>query len=153
MQEISNKQFFKNYAFFIIILLVVFSILSYFIFAARKSWNKNLAVTVQKVLEEKETARWKVGDNIQITKPITVNCAAYEILDTSDNITKYAVIIRIITYYGPVPAVYVYNPETKKTDFIGYASLHGRIRTQIMNNKSDKKREYWQEKIPEIIKL
>ena len=151
MQEISNKKFFKNYAFFILILLVVFSILSYFVLTARKSWVKNLTVTVQNVLDEHENKRWSVGNNVPVNKPITVNCAAYDIYDSKDNSKQYAVIIRIVTFYGPIPAVYIYNPETQKTDFIGYSSLHGRIRTQIMNNKSDKKMEYWQVRIPEIL--
>ena len=151
MQEISNKKFFKNYAFFILILLVVFSILAYFTITARKSWVKNLATTVQTVLDEHEANRYKVGNNISINKPIAVNCAAYDIFDSKDNTTKSAVIIRTVTFYGPVPAVFVYNPQNGQAEFIAYSSLHGRIRTQIMNNKSDKKKEYWQEKIPEIL--
>lgn len=151
MQEISNKKFFVNYAFFILILLIVFSILSYFIITARKSWNKNLAVTVQKVLDEKEEGRWKVGNNIHVNMPLTVNCAAYDVFDSVDNQKEEVIIIKIITYYGPVPAVFIYNREDNSTEFIGYSSLHGRISTQIMNNKSDKKREYWQETIPEIL--
>ena len=151
MQEISNKKFFKNYAFFILILLIVFSILFYFVFAARKSWSKNLGVTVQRVLDEAEQNRWKVGNNVVITKPVSVNCAAYEIIDTTDNQKEYAVIIRVMSFYGTIPAVFIYNEEKGKTEFIGYSSLHGRIRTQIMNNKSDKRREYWQERIPAIL--
>lgn len=151
MQEISNKKFFRNYAFFIIILLVVFSILSYFVYAARKSWSKNLAVTVQRVLDESEKDRWKVGENIQINKPVTVNCAAYELTDAKDDSPKSVVIVRIMNYYGPIPAVYIYNESDGSTDFIGYSSLHGRIRNQLMNTKSDKRREYWQEKVPEIL--
>ena len=152
MQEISTKKFFINYAFFILVFLVVFSILSYFVFAARKSWTKNLAVTVQKVLDEKENGKWQVGNNISLNRPLTVNCSAYELLYTKDNDIEYAVIIRIITFYGPLPAVFVYNQTKDTVEFIGYSSLHGRIATQIMNNKSDKRREYWQERIPEIIK-
>ena len=151
MQEINNKQFFKNYAFFILILVVVFSILFYFVFTARKAWNKNLAVTVQNVLEENESGRWKVGNSVYINRPLTVNSAAYELIDSANNDIEYVVIIRIITYYGPVPAVYIYNETQNTTAFIGYSSLHGRINTQLMNNKSDKRREYWQDKIPEIL--
>ena len=98
MQEISNKKFFKNYAFFILILLVVFSILSYFVLTARKSWVKNLTVTVQNVLDEHENKRWSVGNNVPVNKPITVNCAAYDIYDSKDNSKQYAVIIRIVTF-------------------------------------------------------
>ncbi len=151
MQEISNKQFFKNYAFFILILLVVFSILSYFVLTARKSWVKNLSTTVQTVLDEHEDNRYKVGNNIAVNRPVTVNCAAYDVFDQKDNVIKNAVIIRTITFYGPVPAVFLYNPENGKTEFIAYSSLHGRVKSQIMNNRSDKKMEYWQDLIPEIL--
>ena len=152
MQEISNKKFFKNYAFFILILLVVISILSYFIIVARKSWNNNLAITVQKVLDEKEADRWKVEEPIEIKKPVTVNCAAYKLSDSKDSAEKSIIIVRIVNYYGPIPAVYIYNHNDDSVDFIGYSSLHGRIQNQLMNNKSDKRREYWQELVPSILK-
>ena len=152
MQEISNKNFFKNYAFFILILIVIFTILSYSVVLARKSWTKNLASSVQKVLDEAEEGRWKVGNNITVNNPLTVNCAAYELTDSKDNSKQQAVIIRIVSFYGPVSAVYTYKENDQQASFIGYSSIHGRIRTQLMNNKSDKRREYWQEKIPEILK-
>ena len=151
MQEISNKKFFKNYAFFILILLILFLILSYFIIIARKSWTKNLAVTVQTVLDEKEEGRWKVGAPVEINKPLTVNCAAYEVKDSQDDSPQTVIIIRIINFYGPIPAVYLYNENKGSADFIGYSSFHGRINNQLMNNKSDKRREYWQNTIPAIL--
>ena len=151
MQEINNKTFFKNYAFFLVILLVIFSILSYSIVLSRKSWNKNLGVSVQKVLEEYEPSTWSIEAPIQIKTSIAVNSAAYQIRNKKDGTVAKAVIVRITTFYGPLPAVYIYK-EGQKTDFIGYASLHGRINELLKNNKSDKRREYWQSKIPEILK-
>ena len=151
MQEISNKKFFKNYAFFILILVILFTILSYFVIIARKSWTKNLAVTVQKVLDEKEQGRWKVGAPVEINKPLTVNCSAYEVTDSKDDSSETVIIIRIINFSGPMPAVYLYNDNKGYADFIGYSSLHGRINTQLMNNKSDKRREYWQNTVPAIL--
>ena len=152
MQEISNKKFFKNYGIFILILLIIFAILTYFAIISKKSWNKNLGIAVQKVLDENELNRYQIGKPVEINKPITVNCAAFELYDIKEPGQKQAVIIRIITFYGPVPAVYIYNSETDETSFIGYSSLHGRIKNQLTNNKSDKRREYWQEKIPDILK-
>ena len=61
MQEINNKNFFKNYAFFILILLVIFVILSYTVVLSRKAWNKNLSTAVQKVLDDNELAQWIEG--------------------------------------------------------------------------------------------
>ena len=151
MQEINNKQFFKNYAFFIIMLIIVFTILSYTIVIARKAWTRNLSVSVQKVLDENEQGRWKVGNSIEINNPLSVNCSAYDVIDTKTNKTCQAVIIRVVTFYGPIPAVYLYNQD-EEVEFIGYSTLHGRIRIQLMDTKSDKRREYWQSKIPDILK-
>lgn len=151
MQEINNKNFFKNYAFFILILLVIFAILSYTVILSKKAWNKNLATAVQKVLDENEPDSWKVGNSITVNNPVTVNCAAYEIINIKNNTRQQAVIVRIVTFYGPVSAVYTYE-EGQTARFAGYSSLHGRIKTQLMNNKSDKRREYWQNKIPDILK-
>lgn len=151
MQEISNKNFFKNYAFFILILLVIFAVLSYTVVVSKKAWSKNLAVSVQKVFDEEEPGRWKVGNSITVNNPVTVNCAAYEVVDVKTNTKMKAIIIRTITFYGPVSAVFSYK-EGETADFIGYSSLHGRIKTQLLNNKSDKRREYWQNKIPDILK-
>ena len=88
MQEISNKNFFKNYAFFILILLVIFAVLSYTVVVSKKSWSKNLAVSVQKVFDEEEPGRWKVGNSITVNNPVTVNCAAYEVVDVKTNTTS-----------------------------------------------------------------
>ena len=82
---------------------------------------------------------------------VSVNCSAYDVIDTKTNKTCQAVIIRVVTFYGPVPAVYLYNQD-EEVEFIGYSTLHGRIRIQLMDTKSDKRREYWQSKIPDILK-
>ena len=151
MQEIDTKTFFKNYAFFLAILLVIFSILSYSIVLSRKSWNKNLGVSVQKVLDEYEPSTWNVETPVQIKTSVAVNSAAYQVKNKKDGTYAKAVIVRITTFYGPMPAVYIYK-EGQETEFAGFASLHGRISVLLNNNKSDKRREYWQSKVPEILR-
>lgn len=151
MHEIDNKEFFKNYAFFLVILLVIFGILSYSVVLSRKSWTKNLGVSVQKVLDEYEPSVWNVEAPVNLKKPVSVNCAAYQIRNKTDGSVSKAVIVRITTFYGPLPAVYIYK-EGQEAQFIGYSSLHGRIKNQLVNNNSDKRREYWQAKIPDILK-
>lgn len=150
MAEITNKKFFTNYAFFLLILLVVFGILIYPAIVSKKSWNNNLRVSVQKVLNEYENEKWKVGAAIDIDKPITTSCAAYNITNKIDGSKACAVIIRITTLYGPLPAVFIYNYDNEVI-FAGYSSLHGRVRNQLTAGVTDKRREYWQKKIPDIL--
>lgn len=150
MQEITNKKFFTRYAFFVVLLLIVFGILSYSAVLSRKSWTVNLGKSVQKTLDEYETGTWHVESPVNIDKPVSINSAAYTVKNKNTGEEKVAVIIRITTFYGPLPAVYLYD-EVNGAIFAGYSSLHGRIREQLLAPKSDKRREYWQRKIPEIL--
>lgn len=151
MQEITNKKFFINYAFFTLFLIVVFGILAYFSIASKKSFSKNLAVSVQKVLDEYNPNTWKTGNNITVEKPISFNCSAYEITNKKDNSQAKAVIIRITTLYGPFAGVYIYYPDNS-VEFAGWSTLHGRIRNALTIDKPDKRVEYWAKKIPDILK-
>lgn len=150
MQEITNKKFFKNYAFFLLILIVIFTVLTYAVTASRKSWTTNLGVSVQKVLDEYQPNTWKVDANIPIKTPVSINSAAYVIKNKRDGSVASAVIVRITTFYGPIPAVYIYQKD-QQVEFAGYSSLHGRINNLLRSNISDKRREYWQSKIPEML--
>lgn len=151
MQEITNKKFFINYAFFTLFLIVVFGILAYFSIASRKSYSKNLAVSVQTVLDEYNPNTWKTGENIPIDKPIEFNCSAYEITNKKDSSQAKAVIIRVTTLYGPIAGVYICYPDNS-VEFAGWSSLHGRIREAVAINMPDKRVEYWAKKIPDILK-
>ena len=150
MQEITNKKFFINYAIFTLFLLIVFGILSYSIILSRKSFSKNLSVSVQKVLDEYQKGKWAVMDNVPINKPISFNSAAYEVRCNQDNTLAKAVIIRVTTFYGPLPAVFIYH-QNKSVEFAGYASLHGRIGLALNSGYPDKRLEYWYKKVPEIL--
>lgn len=150
MQEITNKKFFRNYAFFVLILLVIFAILTYASILSRKSWTNNLSKSVQKVLNEYQENVWTVEDGITIEKPIGVNCAAYNIKNNTDNSKAQAIIMRVTTFYGPLPAVFIYTQD-KQAVFAGWSSLHGRIRLESQSSSSDKRLEYWSSKIPEIL--
>ena len=150
MQEITNKKFFINYAFFTLILVILFAILSYTSIVSRKLFTKNLSYSVQSVLDEYQKDSWKIESEIPINKPISINCAAYTISNKANAITSKAIIIRVVTFYGPLPAVFLYN-EDKSVEFAGFASLHGRIGKAANSGYPDKRIEYWSQKIPQIL--
>ena len=152
MVEITNKKFFTNYAFFLLIILVIFGLLIYPVILSRKSWTYNLKTSVQKVLDEYQN-EWTVTTPIEINKPVTTSCAAYNIKNKNTGEQAKAVILRVTTFYGPLPAVFIYDESQteNKVIFAGYSSLHGRVKTQLDQADSDKRREYWQSKIPEIL--
>ena len=59
-------------------------------------------------------------------------------------------ILRTQTLYGPLPGVFLIDSE-ENVEFVGFASLHGRIAEQIKNNAKSERIHFWKEKIPYIL--
>ena len=150
MDDVSYKNFFKNYGIFLGIVAVVFMILIYFSLVSKKSWNNNLKVSIERVLDDYDPNNWTVGNNKPIKNPVCLNAACYEARSRRNGELYDAVIIRSATLYGPLAVVFVCDSENN-VSFIGYSSLHGRINLLLKNNFSDKQIEYWKLKIPQII--
>lgn len=150
IEDVSYKIFFKNYGVFLGVVIVVMGILVYSIFASRKSWNNNLKTSVERVLDDYDPNQWNVENIKPIKNPISMNAACYEARNRRNGELYSAVIIRVETLYGPLPAVFICDKENNVT-FIGFSSLHGRINNILQNNLKNKRIEYWQSKIPQII--
>ena len=61
-----------------------------------------------------------------------------------------AIILRIQTLYGPLPAVFIMDKE-KNVQFVGFSSVHGIVAEQLINNSNSKRINYWKKKIPDIL--
>lgn len=144
------KTFFINYGILVAILVVLFGILLYPTKVAQKSWQKNLKQNVEFVLDEYEPNSWTVSSPIKINNPFTLNAACYEARNRKNGETYRVLIIRIQSFYGPLPAVFTIN-KNEEIEFIGYSSLHGRISNQLNSNKANKRINYWKKKIPSIL--
>lgn len=144
------KTFFKNYGILSAIIVTVFVVLFYSVKLSRNSWNENLKKSVETVLEEKLPGEWFVGNSIQLKNNLSSNAAAYQIRNKKDFTDSTAVIIRTQTFYGPLPAVYICDSQNQ-VEFVGYASVHGIIGRQLTFAGVDKRIQYWQQKIPNII--
>ncbi len=148
--EISYKSFFITYGIFVAVLVVIFGLLIYPVKLGQKSWNNNLKSNIEFVLDESEPNGWTVENSVKIKNPFSLSAASYEVRNRKTGEVYKAVIIRIQTLYGPVPTVFTVDKENK-VEFVGFVSLHGRIANQIKNNTTNKRLEFWKEKIPEII--
>ena len=80
-----------------------------------------------------------------------MNSALFEIRNRKTGTVYSAIIIRIQTLYGPLPAVYIMDSE-KNVEFVGYSTTTGRIAKQLNENRLNKSIIYWKKKIPQIIK-
>ena len=63
-QQISLKNFFLNYAIFVLIAAFVFAILLYFVKVSQKAWDQNLMLVVENTLAEKEPDTWEIGNPV-----------------------------------------------------------------------------------------
>lgn len=150
-ENFSYKNFFKNWGFFLAIITVLFFILFYSVYIARKPWQKYLQTQIENVLDEKDPNNWVLGNFKRIENPFCLSAACYEARNKKSGDLFDIVIIRIQTFYGPVAAVFTLDKEDM-VQFIGYSSLHGRVQTQLLNAQSDKRLDYWKRKIPEILR-
>ena len=151
-EQISYKQFFKNYLFLIGVMLVVFTLLIYLSIVSKKSWNNNLKTAVEVVLDEKQPNTWSVGKNIEINNPFTMSGACYEARNRKNGEVYKVMVIRVVTNYGPMAGVFSIDKENN-VDFIGFSNLHGRIEKQVssMSTSTCKQISYWKNKIPQIL--
>ena len=151
-EQISYKQFFKNYLILIGVMLVVFTLLIYLSIVSKKSWNNNLKTAVEVVLDEKQPNTWSVGKNIEINNPFTMSGACYEARNRKNGDVYKVMVIRVVTNYGPMAGVFSVD-KVNNVDFIGFSNLHGRIEKQVssMSTSTCKQISYWKNKIPQIL--
>lgn len=152
IEQISYKQFFKNYLILIGVMLVVFTLLIYLSIVAKKSWNNNLKTAVEVVLDEKQPNTWSVGKNIEINNPFSMSGACYEARNRKNGEVYKVMVIRVVTNYGPMAGVFSVD-KVNNVDFIGFSNLHGRIERQVssMSTSTCKQISYWKNKIPQIL--
>ena len=149
IQNISYKDFFIRYGIFVAILVILIGLLIYPIKASKKFWTQNLKTTIEIVLDENNPNGWTVEKSIPINNTFSTNAACYEARNRKTGDLYKALIIRVQTLYGPLPAVFIMDKD-QNVSFIGYSSLHGVVNEQLMNNSNSKRINYWINKIPTI---
>ena len=150
-QQISYKNFFINYAIFILIVSIVFGILIYVVKVSQKSWEKNLKAAIEYTLAESEPDTWEVGQSIRINNPLSTGAACFDGRNKKSGENCKFVIIRIQTFYGPHAGIYIVD-NTGVPVFKGYSSLHGRGAVQLANSFNGRRVEYWNKRIMELLK-
>jgi len=152
LENFSYKRFFISFGIFLAFIVVTFGILFYSIVISRKSWQKNLKISIEKVLDEKDSNTWTVGNFIPIENSFTLSAACYDVQNRKNGEIRKVVMVRVQTYYGPLPAVFLIDKDNN-VEFVGYSSVHGRAAKQLTNKIADKRLDFWEKKILEFIKV
>lgn len=149
-QQISYKNFFINYAIFVLITAVVFGLLIYIIKVSQKAWDNNLKTTVEFTLAETEPDTWEIGKPVRIENPLSAAAACYEARNKKSGENCRAIIIRLQTFYGPHCGVYIID-SSNKVVFKGYAAIHGRCAEQLKSSYKGRRVEYWKLRIENML--
>ncbi|MBQ9494257.1 MAG: hypothetical protein IJR50_01290 [Treponema sp.] len=115
---------------------------------SRNSQRASLKADVVAVLEEKVPDVWEVGEYVPLDSPIELSASCFAASTAAES--GYVLIMRIETLYGPFPAVFTYT-EREGTQFVGIATLHGRIATLMENGSQSKQLQYWKARVPLLI--
>lgn len=150
MNKINQKNFWRIYGCFLGILVVLFMSLWGINLITKQKWESGLKKNIQTVITANLPDNWILGNPVPLNSPYATSACLFE-LRNKDNAEKYyAIIIRITTLYGHMPAVFIYNKSSGPV-FVGYSAVQGRIKRLLEENNSDSSISYWLEKIPRII--
>ncbi len=143
----TTKKFLTKFGVVLGIFVVLTAILTVLIYAANFSWNMGLRANAQKVLCQAENNEIVLGEQVEITSAFTTSMACFKI-NRSD---QYAIIMRIPTICGPVPAVFRYQTGAEKGEFVDYGVETGRANIVLDKKVNVTGIKYWEEKIPLIL--
>ncbi len=147
MNENGKRQLFQSLVFTGII-LAFFVILAALVFAGKKNWEKGLRLAVEQLLPANE---WQCGDMIPVNSSYSVSAACFKVANIKAPSKKsYALILRISSYYGPLPAVFLFQDD--KAVFQGIACFNNSVAREFAENKFNRQMDYWTETAALIVR-
>lgn len=134
---------------FIGIVCAFFLVLSLFIVLSRGNWERGLRIAVQNVIPSSE---YSVGKMLRPEEG-GGDFACFEISRNSDGTLRefsegLALVMRVTTYYGPLPAVFV--REEGETRFAGIAYLKSSVAEEFSDADRSRSMDFWIEQADEI---
>lgn len=136
------KKSFVQCGAFIGIVCAFFLVLSLFIVLSRGNWERGLRRAVQNVLPYSE---YSVGKMLRLEDD-GGNFACFEISKNSDGTLRefsegLALVMRVTTYYGPLPAVFI--REGGETRFVGIAYLSSSVAEEFSDADRSRSMDFW----------
>ncbi len=150
-----GKKLLKDYCIFIGFIVFFFCILLLLSLFSYKKWSNGLKNHVEEVLGRTSPGSYIVGDNIKIHSLFSVSAACYKVLPArEENNIKvgnvYAVIMRVTTIYGPLPAVFIYD-DVNGTSFKGFSCLDEELEKHFEETLRNSQLQYWEKQIPKML--
>lgn len=137
------------YGSFFGILLAMLAAMFAAVWGARPSWKKGLAAEIQGVLE-KSGGDVRVGRFVELDSMISTSSALYE-LNGKDAGGRLALVVRVPSLVGPVPAVFTCARDGSGVSFEGYVGDFGRTVPVLSSRISRGIMNYWISLVPRIV--
>ena len=150
MADFSSKEMLKKYGIFSAFIAIFFLILFLLTLFSRSSWNDGLQKQTQTVIDSYAEKLYVVTSPVHIDSPFATSAACFSIRNRKTEQTGYAVILRMMTIYGPIPGVFVWEPG-ESAHFIGFACLSDRVSQHLQKNLPNSRIQYWQKRISQIV--
>lgn len=132
------------------ILAGIFAVLVLFTLLGRNSWKAGLKEKIAQVLNDNLIEGYELTSWVRLRSGLTTSASAYSV-SSKDGSAHYALIIRIPTLYGPVPAVYTCSSSQSPARFIGFAGMNEAASLRIESAALHSQIEYWGKRIPEFL--
>ena len=155
-KEQTNTKTQKNtmlikYLYFLGILVVITAILVSFTLLSRKTWQSGLKEQVAQVLQQsKKDTSYTIDDGIDIKTAFSTIGIVFTVKEKGSKTSEYAVLLRVATLYGPLPALFLYTPENE-VKFVTFITFGGKAEQQIENISKYSQIAYWSKKVPSIV--
>lgn len=126
-----------------------FLVLSLFVALSRGNWERGLRRAVQDVLPLSD---YLVGEMVRVEEG-GGNSACFEVSRNADGSVRefsegLVVVLRVTTYYGPLPAVFV--REGGETRFAGMAYLKSSVAEEFSDEDRSRSMDFWIAQADEI---
>src|SRR5574344_608074 len=112
-----NTILLKKYFYFLGILVIVTAVLVAFTVLSRNTWQSGLKDQVTEILQQTKKDTYTVGEGIDIRTAFSTSGIVYTVKEKGVKETEYAVLLRVATLYGPLPALFLYTPG-KEVQFV-----------------------------------
>lgn len=130
--------------------IVSFALLILMIFISRGSKDRGLRETAERTMGRYRPQVFAVGDKVDFRSALSSICNVYECgITDRPGVECYAVVMRITTFAGPEPAVFVCTKT--RAEFIGYCIDNGKLEPVLNPEHSPANIRYWQYELPRIL--
>ncbi|MCR5290047.1 MAG: hypothetical protein K6E51_08670 [Treponema sp.] len=152
-----TKKILIDYGIFVGLFAVMLLVLSVVTIIANNVKTSGLRKETQYVLDSYAPEKYTVGQAVRLDSPLQTTVVCYDLIQNSTDSAhslfagkEYVVVVRVLTLFGPMPAVYIYNDVTGVT-FTGFALLHNSQSEKIEQISMNSSVLYWACRIPSIM--